>query len=510
MTPIERTTFYEEQAVNRRRTFKFAGLSILAVLLAGIPISVIVTPILFLFVLTGAHLINLFTPISPAFWAFLDQTGRTVPVVAAQIEHVVDTKSLGGVDWTLMAEIALAVIIPGMAAMLLAWLWVKALFRRAGTGGVLLSLGARLPKPNDLEERQLVNLVEEMSIAAGIRPPAVMLLDRSAANVATVGSSETDAALVVTRGLLEKLDRNQTQAIIGHGIASIVNGDLIVLTRLLSVFQAFGLLGVILAAPAEAGARRSLWRAIKSTFRRRDRTEIEQVAALLASGEATDPKDHHQGSSGRSPGILAVIIIPVGLGAATAQFLSMLGSQMVYGPLLAAVWRARRYLADMSAVQLTRNPTALASALPLLDSSDKSMMPGVTSLLFVAGSGSGSIPVWGGFHPNVWKRRNRLEAAGAVVVHGTGKVERHLLRRILLFPLMAFAYAVFAVGMVVAAAGALLLMGVSLLFIGMAMLAVHAAFTYGPPLIHWIVTKGPGTAKQIATAIGELIKHLTR
>ena len=510
MTAIERTTFYEEQARNRRRTLRFAVLSFLAVLVAGIPVSIIVTPLLFLITLVVVHLINLAHPIPLAFWQFLDQMGRTVPVVFDQIGTVADTKSLAGVDWALMGRIALAVIIPGIATMFLAWLWVKALFRRAGAGGILLSLGARAPKPNDLEERQLVNLVEEMSIAAGIHPPAVMLLDHAAANVATVGSTETDATLVVTRGLLAKLDRDQTQAVIGHAIASIVNGDLTVLTRLLSAFQTFGLLSVVLNAPAESGARRSLWRAVKSTFRRRDRTEIEQVAALLASGDATDSKGHGARGSGRVPEFLAVLMLPIALGAATAQFLSMLGAQILYGPMLAALWRARRYLADASAIQLTRNPTALAAALPLLDAGDKGLTPGLTGLLFVVGTGSGSIPVWGGFHPNVWKRRNRLEAAGAVVMHGTGKVERHLLRNVLLSPLFALLYGLMVAAIMVTAAGAVLMMGVSLLFIGFAMLAVHAAFTYGPPAIHWIVTKGPGVAKEIASAIGQLIQHFVR
>lgn len=507
---VARTTFYEEQARNRRRTTRFAVLSIVAVLLAGIPISVIVTPLVFLVSLTVAHLVNLATPVPAAFWAFLDEMGRTVPVVAGQVERAVDAKSLAGVDWPLMRAIAAAIVAPGMGAMFLVWLWVEALFARAGTGGVLLSLGARGPRPDDLEEKQLVNLVEEMSIAAGISPPQVMLIDRPAANVATVGSSEADAALVVTRGLLDRLDRDQTQAVIGHAIASIVNGDLRVLARLLAAFQTFGLLGVILSAPTEAGARRNLWKALKNTMFLGDRTETERVAALFASGDATQDTKSHRVPSNTSPGCLGLVAAPFALGAATAQYLSMLGAMAVYGPPLAAIWRARRYLADDSAVQLTRNPTALAAALPLLDAGDRAMMPGVTGLLFVVGSGSGSMSVWGGFHPSVGKRRLRLERECAVVAHGPAAPPRSLLLRAILLPLMTFAWSLFAVGMIVAAAGALLMMGLSLVFIGVAMLAVHAAFTYGPSVIHWIVTEGPGRAKAIVAAVEGLIKQARR
>lgn len=504
-----RTTFYQEQARNRRRTFRFAVLSVVAVLLAGIPVSVVVTPIIFFCVLLAAHLVNLVQPIPPVFWDFLNLMGRTVPVVFAQIERVADTKSLAAVDWPLMGRVTIAVVVPGMVAMFFAWLWVKALLGRAGTGGVLLTLGARAPKADDLEEHQLVNLVEEMSIAAGIQPPKVMLLDHSAANAATVGASESDATIVVTRGLLAKLDRDQTQAVIGHAIASIVNGDLKVLTRLLSAFQAFGMLSVILSAPTESGARRSLWRAVKSTFLRRDRTEIEQVASLLASGEASEDRNARRDSN-TSSSLRATLAAPLVIGAATAQFLAMLGAMAAYGPLLAALWRARRYLADASAVQLTRNPTALASALVLLDGNDKTMMPGLTGLLFVAGTGSGSITVWGGFHPSIGKRRLRLEAQGAIVPHGPAAPRRSLLAQAVLIPLMTFVWAVFGVGMIAAAAAALLMTGVSLLFIGMAMLVVHAAFIYGPPAIHWLVTEGPGVARDIGHAVGQLIRHFTR
>lgn len=343
----ERTTFYEEQARHRRRTFRFAVLSVAAVLLAGIPVSVVVTPIIFFFVLLAAHIVNLVQPIPAAFWDFLNVMGHTVQVVFAQVERVADTKSLAHVDWPLMERITLAIVVPGIMAMLAVWLWVKALLGRAGTGGVLLTLGARAPKPDDAEEHQLVHLVEEMSIAAGIQPPAVMLLDRDAANAAMVGSSESDATIVVTRGLLARLDRDQTEAVIGHAIASIVNGDLKVLTRLLSAFQAFGMLGVILSAPTGSGARRSLWRAVKSTFLRRDRTEIEQVAALLAAGEASSDRaaDRAARRDPSSSGSLrATLAAPLVIGAATAQFVAMLGAMAVYGPILAALWRARRYL----------------------------------------------------------------------------------------------------------------------------------------------------------------------
>ena len=65
--------------------------------------------------------------------------------------------------------------------------------------------GPGRPDPDDVEERQLVNLVEEMALAAGVPPPRVRLVDADDANAAVVGRSVDDATLVVPRGLLTEL-----------------------------------------------------------------------------------------------------------------------------------------------------------------------------------------------------------------------------------------------------------------------------------------------------------------
>jgi hypothetical protein len=63
-------------------------------------------------------------------------------------------------SWVLLASTP---ILPGVLLMMALWLGVRALFRRAGVGGVLLAIGARDPRPGDLEERQLQNVIEEMA-----------------------------------------------------------------------------------------------------------------------------------------------------------------------------------------------------------------------------------------------------------------------------------------------------------------------------------------------------------
>src|SRR5439155_19456732 len=114
----------------------------------------------------------------------------------------------------------LALVVPGMVVMALAWVGARALFLRAGPEGIIRALGAREPRRGDLEEQQLTNVVAEMAIAAGVKPPRVFLLDGTAANAAAIGSSHEDGAVVVSRRLLDELDRDETQAIVAHVIGA--------------------------------------------------------------------------------------------------------------------------------------------------------------------------------------------------------------------------------------------------------------------------------------------------
>ena len=80
-----------------------------------------------------------------------------------------------------------AIWVIGLLLPLVCWLTVRSVWRAAGVGHTLLAIGARPPAAGDLEERQLVNVVQEMAIAAGIPAPEVRLLDARVANAAAVG-----------------------------------------------------------------------------------------------------------------------------------------------------------------------------------------------------------------------------------------------------------------------------------------------------------------------------------
>lgn len=157
--------------------------AIVAVALSGLPLCLLISPPLFGLTVVVVHVVDLIAPVPAAWWNSLEQIARAVPNIWAAV------RGYGSdVPWTLLLA---ALVLPGACAMLLAWVWIRVLFRHVGVGGVLRRLHARLPRKGVLEELQIINIVEEMAIAAGVRPPAVMLIDSAAANAAAVGSRST-------------------------------------------------------------------------------------------------------------------------------------------------------------------------------------------------------------------------------------------------------------------------------------------------------------------------------
>src|SRR5690554_2360032 len=97
--------------------------------------------------------------------------------------------------------------------------------RAFGDAVVLASLGARPLDPSNLEHKQLQNIVHEMAVASGLPLPRVMVIDDPAPNALATGRDPERATIAVTSGLLEKLDRAQTQGVVAHEMAHIGNRD---------------------------------------------------------------------------------------------------------------------------------------------------------------------------------------------------------------------------------------------------------------------------------------------
>jgi heat shock protein HtpX len=360
--PVDRESFLDAQVRHRRASRRFTALSAVAIGLTGIPLSAVISPLLYGLAVVLSDLVNLVVDVpDPLAFVASDTTGDVPP--------------------GLWPVIAAALVIPGSVAMLLTWLGVRRAFRRAGSGTALLALGAREPR-GDLEERQIRNLVDEMAAAAGIVPPRVMVLDSEVPNAVAVGSGIEDATVVVTTGLLERLGRAETQAVVGHAVASVGNGDLRIGTTLMSVFQTLGLVETVLRAPSERAPRRTLRRVFRYAFRRPGADDTAATAAMLMrAGSEVEVEQEPTPNAFKS--MLLLPFLMAGLAFTTTR---MLFGFVIVNPFLRRAWRARKHLADATAVQLTRDPGALARALDDIAERDP-VVPGTewASFLFVAG-----------------------------------------------------------------------------------------------------------------------------
>lgn len=197
---------------------------------------------------------------------------------------------------------------------------------RSGAKAVLSSTNAVPADPNNPAHKQLLNVVEEMSIAAGLPKPQVFIVPDPDPNAFATGKDPENSAIAVTQGLLDTLDREELQGVIAHEMSHVRNYDI----RLMTVIAA--MVGAILLL--SDWARRGLfW----GGGRRRSRS-----------------------SGGSAGGAIALVFLVLWL---VGVILAPLISQII----AMAVSRKREYFADASGAELTRNPMALARALQKLD-----------------------------------------------------------------------------------------------------------------------------------------------
>src|SRR5206468_2777944 len=112
-----------------------------------------------------------------------------------------------------------------------------------GPEKVLWSTGARaINDPSDPQEKQLVNVVEEMAIAAGVPRPRIWIVDDPDPNAFATGTDPLHAHVAVTRGLLELCSRDELQAVVGHELGHIKNLDVRLMTLLAALVGAVALM----------------------------------------------------------------------------------------------------------------------------------------------------------------------------------------------------------------------------------------------------------------------------
>jgi Zn-dependent protease with chaperone function len=375
--PLNPETFFKAQKRNRRATWRMSALCAFAAFIMGIPLTLVLTPLLYAITMVVLETINHFSP-QPELLNYLDQLARLGLRVA---DYVINQK--GTLDPGELATGLALVLLPGMSVAFGLWFTMLALFRRGGVGGALASMNAREPNQSDLKELQLADVAQEMAIAAGLPAPRIMLVDSFGANAAAVGTSAHDARIVISRRLLDDLDRDQLQAVLAHLVGSIGNGDLGIAFTVTSVFETCGLLVTLINAPFGKESRGRIWRMLRYIFGRgtpeqkaADAAEIAESLATSLDANSTDIDNYfNKGKPGLIRKFFRLIFFPIMFTNMAIEITLWFFLNVLLGPCMAMLWRTRRYLADASSVELTRNPDAMARALQRL-SEDNTAMPG--------------------------------------------------------------------------------------------------------------------------------------
>jgi len=194
----------------------------------------------------------------------------------------------------------------------------------SGPSLVLRSVNARKINEKSLEEKQLKNIVEELTIAAGLeKVPEVYVMEDENINAFATGFKVEKSAVCVTSGLLKHLNREETEGVVAHEISHIKNKDTLLMTTISAI------LGTMVLVQLFA------WRSLR-------------FLAWTGGGRSSRKKD-----SGVGYVLVALLIL-----ALVATLFSLIGRISIF-----AVSRTREYLADAKAVELTRNPKGLANAL---------------------------------------------------------------------------------------------------------------------------------------------------
>ncbi len=281
------TTFFEQQHLARRNTRVMVVLFLLAVVAVVIAVD---------FVLATAYL-----------WGVADfstATGKR-PGLLTLYRLVPGELYLGGAMLT--------------AGIILAVSAVNVVKLAGGGSAVAEMIGARrvAPATRDPLERRLMNVVEEMAIAAGVRVPAIYVMDdEGGINAFAAGYDVSNSVVAVTRGTLETLTRDELQGVIGHEFSHILNGDMRLNIRMIGVLAGIVFIG-------------SIGEFIMRSVR-----------------ESRDSK-----GTGN--------IFVIGLALFVIGYVGLFFARLIK----AAVSRQREFLADASSVQFTRNPEGIAGAL---------------------------------------------------------------------------------------------------------------------------------------------------
>jgi Zn-dependent protease with chaperone function len=408
-TSTERESFFNAIARHRRAAWRVTCASMASNVLTGLVVAILMAPLFYATLILLLDIINLAIPMpnlaASVFTVVESVTDAPETVPASTWLQLAAWAALPGLVW-------MAVVIVALRRML----QVSAMFDSG-------EIAARAPNVEVLAQQRFANVVAEMAIAANLPQPRVLVVERSVLNAAVFGRDEQHATIVASQALLERLNRDEMQGVAAHLIGSIANGDMAIGLRAAVTISLFGLIARLGTVPVNGeGAAGRLARIFRDTLVPTAKG-ARRLAAELAdpfadpSRDAPKQKTTPQAET-RWEKIRPFLWMPLAGPLVITGFFGGIVSSFVLGPLLAFTWRARKYMADATAVRLTRDPDTLGQALDEMGKagSGAAFAPW-TAHLSVVNLGAGQASLLGGgvvpMFPSVDRRLRALKKLGA-------------------------------------------------------------------------------------------------
>ncbi|HUQ08805.1 MAG TPA: M48 family metalloprotease [Steroidobacteraceae bacterium] len=390
--PQEREGFLAAIARHRAAAWRVTAASVCTLAAAALVVALLSAPLWYALLALGADLLNLVSPTRNLLGDFMDYTYRwqDSPAPAGAMRWIF---------WLACAALPGAVVVGCIALTLKRALVVLAAQETAALQG-------RVPHALTLEEQRLRNVIAEMSIAANIRQPIVLIVEGRGAGAGVFGT-EAEPLVIISRALLTQLDRAELQGVAAHLVGSIAQGDLVLGQRAALTLAFFNLASRLAVVLSEAGAGRSLARVLAGLVWPTP-ARMSHVATAIGESFAADPAAPPASSPPHwKHNVRFVLAGPV----AMLGFFGGVVSFLVLGPLLSFAWRQRKYMADATAVRLTRDPDTLARALDkLAQAGGGAPLGSWTSHLAVAAGPASRGLMSGAFVPMLPSAEQRLRA----------------------------------------------------------------------------------------------------
>lgn len=358
----EREDFFNAVARHRRTAWRITLACGVAYAVLALVMSLLLAPLLYGVAGLGLDMLNLLFP-TPDLLAYAGKLASPI---------VDDPMAVPTADLLTFILLASA---PGLVLMVVvAWVVSRAI-RQSALFDTTQQVG-RPPDPGSLVELQFANTLEEMAVAALIPAPKVVVIE-GGANAAASGVDAQQATVMVGKSLLGLLNRTQMQGIAAHLISAIADNDMEIGMRTASVLGVFALLtrlSVNLLDKNSFAASRHLLRALCVPTAASQAFVLAQLSDPFAD---TTPlpaaASQHTDKLGWREWLLMPLMGPVWFSGFFGGFVSTL----ILSPGIAWAWQQRKYMADATAVRLTREPDGLSAALSALSQANTFLLSSV-------------------------------------------------------------------------------------------------------------------------------------